>query len=189
MKGFRAIGRLGSAVLIAAVALLLSPPSSSPIIAQEGAYPLIPQLAWVEGYDQVDDVAYGVAVDFQGNAVVVGTSGIIKYAPDGQRIWKFEEYDGVAYDVATDSLADVIVAGTGGLVKLSSDGRILWSVAGSFYGVAVAAGDRLVAVGPGGVGIYSPEGREVGRLTYEGKPHGVAASDGSVVVIGTGKIV
>ncbi|HIC96559.1 TPA: PKD domain-containing protein, partial [Candidatus Bipolaricaulota bacterium] len=187
-KGFKSVARVGVVVLIAVLALLLSPSSSSPTIAQEEAYPLIPLVMWADGYHAVDDIAYGVAVDFQGNAIVVGTSGVIKYAPDGRKLW-WTEYPGVAYGVATDSLADIVVAGTAGLVKFGSDGRRLWAVDGRFYKVAVAAGDRVVAVGPEGVMVFSPEGEKLEGLAYEGEPRGVASSDGNIVVIGTGKIV
>ncbi|MGQ9477072.1 MAG: PKD domain-containing protein, partial [Candidatus Bipolaricaulia bacterium] len=170
---------VGSLILLSLASLY---PSTG---AQTVAYPLIPLVVWSDGYHAVEDVAYGLALDFLGNVVVVGTSGIIKYAEDGYRLWQ-APYPGVAYGVATDSLADIIVAGTAGLVKLSSEGRRLWAVAGEFYKVTTAAGDLVVAVGPVGVRIYSPSGEAVGELTYPGEPYGVASSGDKVVVIGTG---
>jgi len=187
-KGFKPAGRMGAMILTVLLLLLLSPSPSSPIIAQEEAYPLIPLVMWADGYHAVDDVAYGVAVDFQGNAIVVGTSGVIKYAPDGRKLWR-TEYDGVAYGVATDSLADIVVAGTAGLVKFSSAGQRLWTIDGRFCKVAVAAEDRIVAVGPEGAVAFGPEGERLKELAYDGEPYGVASSDGDVVIIGTGGIV
>ena len=170
---------VGSLILLSLASLY---PSTG---AQTVAYPLIPLVMWSDGYHAVADVAYGLALDFLGNVVVVGTSGIIKYAEDGCRLWQ-APYPGVAYGVATDSLADIVVAGTGGLVKLSSAGKQLWAVAGEFYKVTTAAGDLVVAVGPVGVRIYSPSGEAVGELNYPGEPYGVASSGDRVVVVGTG---
>ncbi len=168
--------------------ILLFPASFQPSTsAQMMAYPLIPIVVWSEGYHAVEDIAYGLAIDSRGAAVVVGTSGVIKYAPDGRKLWQVE-YPGVAYGVTTDSLADIVVAGSDGLIKLDSEGRQLWAVAGEFYKVTAAAGDLVVAVGPAGVGIYTPSGEVAGELAYPGVPHGVAGSGERVVVVGTAGI-
>jgi PKD repeat protein len=184
-KGFRSLLIRSIGVVILSSLALLSPASLGPAsVAQTAAYPLIPLLMWGDGHNAVDDAAYGLAVDFQGNAVVVGTSGIIKYSEDGRRLWQ-APYAGIAYGVATDSLADIIVAGTGGLVKLTSEGKQLWAIAGEFYKVAAVAGDRIVAVGPDGVRAYTPGGEAQAELAYPGRPYGLAGSGEIVVVIGT----
>ena len=173
-SGIRRIGLLLGGGLLA---LLILPIVSISLSAQDGgrAVPTVPVSQWADDFDSRDDIAYGVAVDFHDEAVVVGTSPVVKYSEGGEILWT-AEYEGVAYDAATDSLADVLVAGTGGLVKYSSDGRRIWSVSGSFVDVAVGFEDRIVALreGSGDVYLYSSNGELLGRLPYGGEPLAVA---------------
>ncbi|MDH7505433.1 MAG: PKD domain-containing protein [Candidatus Acetothermia bacterium] len=155
--------------------------------AQMMAYPPVPLAIWSDGHNATEDIAYGLAVDFRGEVVVVGTSGIIKYSEAGRKLWE-APYAGIAYGVATDSLADIVVAGTAGLVKLTSAGERLWAVAGEFHKVAAMAGDRLVVCGPAGVEVYSPAGERLASLAYPGEPSGLAGSGDIVVVIGSAGI-
>ena len=197
-RGIRVSANRRTFLLLALIAplgvLLISPmaPLSAQNAGSPGAIPTVPVSRWADDFHAREDVAYGVAVDFRDEAIVVGTSPVVKYSEGGERLWT-ADYDGTAYGVATDSLADVLVAGEGGLVKYASDGRRLWTVPGAFRDVAVGLGDRIVALRPerDGVEVYAPEGRLLGRLPYPGEPAAVAVgSEGRLaVVVGSGGIV
>ena len=176
------------AALLASTALLavlvVGPPRSA---AQGLVTLLVPVSQWAEDFDAERDVAYGVAVDFSDNAIVVGTSRVIAYSPGGTRLW-WAAYPGVAFDVVTDTLGDAIVAGDGGLVKYASGGRTLWRVPGRFGSVAVAFEDAIVAAGEAGVALVDPSGRKVERLDpgldYAGRVRAVAVDPtGKLLVV------
>ena len=201
------IGSRG-ALLIPLVAIFALFPPASPLNAQDGgsanARLTVPVSRWADDFHaQEEDVAYDVAVDFRNEAVVVGTSPVVKYSESGVVLWT-ADYGGVAFGVATDSLANVLVAGTAGLVKYASDGRRLWTVPGAFRDVAVGAGigDLLVALrvleegegekgDPSPVEVYTPSGELRDRLVYEGEPVAVAfGPEGRLaVVVGPSEIV
>ena len=184
-KGFGPLA--ARSVLISLIGLIISSFGSSTIADQQMASLIIPLATWEEGYNAADDVAYGVAVDFQDNAVIVGTSGVVKYDRNGRKLWQVD-YGGIAYGVATDSLGDILIAGQAGLAKYSSEGLELWRVPGEFHHVAVAGDDRVIAVGTEGVVLYSPSGEWLGELGYPGRATGVAARGDKAVVIGTAGI-
>jgi len=165
------------------LSLLISMPSAP--LAQGTAAPVVPYVNWADKFHSAEDIAYGIALDLGGNAVVVGTAGIIKYSAGGMLLWH-AQYPGAALGVAIDLLDDIIVAGKGGLSKLSPDGRRLWRVEGEFVDVAVARGDWIIAAGPKGVEVYDPSGRKLKQLHYDGQPVAVAASGEMVAVVGTG---
>ena len=136
----------------------------------------VPVSQWAQDLAVRDDVAYGVTVDDREAAIVVGTSGIVKYARSGELVWT-ASYGGTAFDVATDRLLDVTVAGTEGLTKYSSSGQRLWTIHGRYQGVAVAREDRIVALGEDAIQVIDPSGSILGALAYPGTPTAVATDD------------
>ena len=158
------------AIVVALLPLSLSPSAS---VAQGISALSVPVSQWADDFHTARDIAYGVAVDFNDNAIVVGTSGVVKYSPSGVVLWRVD-YPDVAFDVATDAMGNVIVAGRKGLVKYTSEGQLLWEIPGSFRSVAVAFGDTIVAVSDRGVFLYDPAGQEIAQLAYKGKAVAVA---------------
>jgi uncharacterized delta-60 repeat protein len=133
---------------------------------------------WNATFDSGDDIqeyAYGVAVDSNDNVIVTGYSPhsgtadfyTIKYDPEGNELWNssFDMGQEIGTCVVIDSHDNIIIAGEiyfshstydyedGIIVKLDSDGNELWNYTYNtgelnwFKGVAVDSNDNIIVVG------------------------------------------
>ncbi len=134
---------------------------------------------WTATYDAGDDLqeyAYGIAVDSGDNVIVTGYSPIsgntdyytIKYTPNGIEIWNATFNSGpskIANDVAIDSNDNIIIVGyffifhnindyfDSLIVKYDSDGNELWNYTYNtgegniLNGVAIDSNNNIIAVG------------------------------------------
>ncbi len=127
----------------------------------------LPTSEWERVLDEKEDVAYAVAVDASGAAVVVGTSEIVKYAPEGTTLWR-RTLAAPARAVALDpQLGDVLVAGENGLERYTSDGRLLWHRGGAYRDVVWPEEGPIVALTADGVlKLLEPDGRVLRELDW-----------------------
>jgi hypothetical protein len=119
-----------------------------------------------------EDRAVAIAVDSDGNVVVVGQprAWARKYDAGGAEIWSQAFVSsspdgvlGVAADREGNTLVTGSVAGAGWVGKYASDGAELWTVAGPLSdGVAADTDGNVVLTGPAlGATKYNPDGEEL----------------------------
>jgi hypothetical protein len=158
---------------------------------------------WVRTYFETRGIlhqANAVATDAQGNVLVTGSGGTIKYSPQGRLLWERPD-DGLnGTAIALDGQANVHVtgssagAGTGTdylTIKYSSDGELLWE--SRYHGTGNGKDcARAIALDPqgnvyvtgysdGGAGFYydyatlkyNPDG----ALLWEGRYNGPGNGD------------
>lgn len=103
---------------------------------------------WVADYSGEgpgNDTAEKLLLDDMGNAYVTGTSGTIKYAPSGSRLWTATEG---GTSMALDQAGNVLLAGTSkGTAKLSGDGSLLWAALDGCTSVAVDGSSNVYVTG------------------------------------------
>ena len=163
----------------------------SSLVHAVGQAQVFPQERWDRSLDVAADVAYDVAVVPDGGAVVVGTSGVIKYSIDGSLLWK-GNYPGVAYGVTVDRGGHIYVAGDAGLSCFGPQGEQLWAAEGDFRDVALGSGGSLLALGMNRIAVFSASsGEKLANieLPYSGKAKLIAASAEGLVVGGTAGVM
>jgi len=153
------------------------------------------------GFMDLDDVGVAVAVDLEGNVVLVGnteTSGIriAKYSPVGQQLWQVIDPgllgNDSGFDVAIDSANNVIVTGSVfvenfdvWVAKYQPNGQLVWERTHSGpvqstdqgHAVLVDEADEIIV---GGYEFVSGQGRNawLGKYDADGNLLWQASHDG-----------
>ena len=123
------------------------------------------------GYDRAEKIL----LDDAGNVYVTGTSGTVKVAPSGVRLWTAAEG---GLSMALDAAGNVLLAGTSkGTAKLDGGGILLWSVHDGCNSVAVDGSGNVYATGSqyrSGSNTdfytikYDPAGNQLWEAWYDG---------------------
>jgi len=158
---------------------------------------------WGSTYDSgEDDHGFGIAVDLNGDVVVVGDSDnssfgnhVLKYSNNGTLLWN-KSIDAliVAKDVAIDSENNIVAAGYYGMkyrvAKLTENGTRIWNQTyntGNWdycYGVAVDSHDNVIVTGKTWAGYdynyltikYNSSGSLIWTRIFDACPSGPGGS-------------
>jgi hypothetical protein len=122
---------------------------------------------WQKEFDtgESNEVAYGVAVDSSNNIIIVGydDATIVKYDPNGNKLWNQEVSSNQLVTVATDSSNNIIVGGSGGISKFGTNGgtAIWYDTPGSVQDIAVDSNDNIIVILSDKLYKYKPVGEFV----------------------------
>jgi len=143
------------------------------------------------GYDRAEKIL----LDDAGNVYVTGTSGTVKHAPSGARLWTAAEG---GLSMALDASGHVLLAGTSkGTAKLDGGGTLLWSVHDGCRSVAVDGLGNVYAAGSqyrSGSDTdfrtikYDPAGTQLWEAWYDG-PLSESEEARHVALDGLGNVV
>lgn len=142
---------------------------------------------------QTGEDVVSLALSMSGEIIVTGEKdGTVRYyTGEGRPLWSYATGSAALSTSVTGDGRYIIVGADHGVGELlNGNGRPLWrQVSGERRpGAALALDGSLVALGGEGIGFFSTDGTEIGRIGG-GETASVALSGGGAVAAGAGKVV